>query len=121
MLGILILVIISTFVYRDFHQKKLAREYLPKIYKVSPNWGVQGQIIRIEGVNFGPSFRKGKVVVGTQEMVINYWEEKLVIIEQSVPAKFGQDELKIIRGDGVVSNKVPFELRNPDILKNSTT
>lgn len=111
-------VFVCGLVYLVYREEKLEREYLPKVYKVSPNWVIQGQIIKIEGLNFGPPFRKGMVVVGNEQMmIIKSWEEKLVVVEQPVPAKFRYDRLRIIRSDNVSSNEVPFEIRDPDSLK----
>jgi len=111
-----VLVVISGFVYKEYRQKKLAREYLPKVYKISYNWGIQAQIIKVEGVNFGPAWKKGKVVLDGEEMLIRSWDEKLIIAEQQVPTKFGQVALYLIRNDEVVSNKVSFEIKDPDKL-----
>lgn len=113
MLEILILVAASVFVYRNFHQKKLALEGLPKIYRVSRSWAIQGQEIRVQGVNFFHSFKQGKVVVDGQEMLIRFWSETLIIAEQQVPSKFGQMNLAVVRKDGVASNTFPFEIRDP--------
>jgi len=110
-------VFVCGLVYLVYREEKLEREYLPKIYKVSPNWAIQGQIIKIQGVNFGPPFRKGIVAAGNEPMVIKSWAEKLVVVEQPVPAKFRLDRLRIIRSDNVSSNEVPFEIRDPDRLK----
>lgn len=116
MVGILILVIGSTFVYRGFEKEKLAREYLPKIYRVNRKWGIQSQIVEIKGVNFFPAWKKGKVIIDGQELIIRFWDEKLIIGEQQVPSKFGQMNLNVVREDGKISNNFPFEIKNPSEL-----
>jgi len=118
MLEVLVLVAVSVFVYRDFHQEKLLRERLPKIYRVSRPWAIQEQEVRVQGVNFFPSFKQGKVVVDGQEMLIRFWSETLIIAEQQVPTKFGQMNLSVVRKDGVASNSFPFEIRDPATLIN---
>jgi len=95
----------------------LAREYLPKIYDISPNWGIQGQLVEIKGVNFFPAWKEGEVLFNGQEMVIMAWNEELIIAEQPVPAEFGKTTLFIVRNDGVISNKLPFEVRDPNTLR----
>jgi len=114
---LLILIVISSFVYREYRQQKLAREYLPKIYKVTPDWGIQAVLVKIEGVNFGPTFKKGKVFLDGEEMIIRSWDEKFIIAEQQVPAKFGQVELYVVPSDGLISNTSPFEIKDPNELK----
>lgn len=113
MLEVLILVAVSAFVYRGFRQEKLAREYLPKIYRVDRDWGIQAQKVKIEGVNFFPAWKKGKVVLDGEEMIVRFWDEKLIIAEQQVPTKFGQVNIYVVRKDGVKSNSFPFEIKDP--------
>ncbi len=116
MAEILILVVASTFVYRGFKKEKLAREYLPKIYRVDREWGIQAQIVKIKGVNFFPIWKKGKVVINGEELIIKFWDEKLIVAEQQVPSEFGQMKLNVVRVDGVISNSFPFEIKNPSKL-----
>jgi len=111
-------VVMSGFVYTGYRREKLAREYLPKIYEVDRVWGIQAQMIKIEGVNFFPVWKKGKVVFDGDEMVIKDWDEKLVVAEQPVPKKFGKVDIRIIRSDGVISNGVKFKIRDPKELEN---
>ncbi|PJE68999.1 hypothetical protein COU96_02135, partial [Candidatus Shapirobacteria bacterium CG10_big_fil_rev_8_21_14_0_10_38_14] len=59
---LLVFIIISSLVYLGYRQNKLAREYLPKIYNISPSWGIQAQLIEIRGVNFFPIWKKGKIL-----------------------------------------------------------
>jgi len=116
-LFLLTFIVISVLVYLGYRQNKLAREYLPKIYNISPNWGIQGQLVKIKGVNFFPIWKKGKVLFNSQEMIIKSWNEELIIAEQPVPAEFGKTALFIVRSDGIISNKLPFEVRDPSTLK----
>lgn len=113
---LIILALAAGFVYNEYRQQKLAKEYLPKIYKVNYDWGIQARIVRIEGVNFGPAWKKGKVLLDGEEMLIRFWDEKLIIAEQQVPTKFANAKFYLIRSDGVMSNKVPFEIRDPSKL-----
>ena len=116
-LFLLTFIVISVLVYLGYRQNKLAREYLPKIYNVSPSWGIQAQLIEIRGVNFFPIWKKGKILFDGQEMRIKSWNEELIIVEQPVPTEFGKTALFIVRSDGVISNKFPFEVRDPKTLK----
>jgi len=116
-LFLLVFIIISGLVYLGYRQNKLAREYLPKIYNISPNWGIQGQLVKIKGVNFFPIWKKGKVLFNGQEMRIKSWNEELIIVEQPVPTEFGKTTLFMVRNDGIISNKLPFEVRDPSTLK----
>jgi len=116
-LFLLVFIIISGLVYLGYRQNKLAREYLPKIYNISPNWGIQGQLVKIKGVNFFPIWKKGKILFNGQEMRIKSWNEELIIAEQPVPAGFGKTTLFMVRNDGIISNKLPFEVRDPSTLK----
>lgn len=112
------LLVISSLVYGFWRHYKLAREYLPKVYRVTPRAGIQAEIIRIKGVNFFPVWKGGKVAAGDQEMVVRDWNEELITAEQPVPDKFGQVELWVERSDGIASNKVPFEIKDPGKLRN---
>ncbi|PJE68601.1 hypothetical protein COU96_03185 [Candidatus Shapirobacteria bacterium CG10_big_fil_rev_8_21_14_0_10_38_14] len=116
-LFLLVFIIISGLVYLGYRQNKLAREYLPKIYNITPNWGIQAQLIEIRGINFFPTWKKGKILFNGQEMRIKSWNEELIIAEQPVPAEFGKTALFIVRSDGIISNKLPFEVRDPNTLK----
>jgi len=116
-LFLLTFIVISVLVYLGYRQNKLAREYLPKIYNITPNWGIQAQLIEIRGVNFFPIWKKGKVLFNSQEMIIKSWNEELIIAEQPVPAEFGETALFIVCSDGIISNKLPYEVRDPSTLK----
>jgi len=112
------LVVLSGFCYGIYRSHKLAIEYLPKIYRISPNSGIQAEVVEIKGVNFSPVWKMGQIFVGEQEMVVKFWNEELIKAEMPVPGRFGQVELWVVRSDGVISNKVPFEIKDPGELKN---
>lgn len=111
-------VVLSGFGYGIYRSHKLAREYLPKIYRISPNSGIQAEIVEIKGVNFFPVWKRGRILVGKQETKVKFWNEELIKAEMPVPNKFGPVELFIERSDGVISNKVPFVIKDPGELKN---
>lgn len=106
----------SVFVLVKFRKMKAAREYLPKIYNVDRSWGIQGQIVKIEGKNFFAGWKKGIVILGGQEMLIGSWNEETIVTEMQVPRQFGNSFLYLIRSDGKMSNKILFEIKNPNNL-----
>ena len=107
---------LSCFNYLNYRHAKLALEYLPRIYKTNFWWGIQGSLIKIDGVNFSPPWEKGKVFLGDEELRVKTWEEKSIIIEQPVMSRFGKFDLYIVREDGLISNKVPFWVKDPKEL-----
>lgn len=107
---------LSCFIYFDYRHSKLSLEYLPKIYKISPSWGIQGSTIKIEGVNFFPAWEKGKAFLDKEEIYVKSWDEKSVVIEQPVMSRFGIFELYLIRKDGLQSNKFKFLVKDPKEL-----
>jgi len=117
--SIVSLLAVSSLVYLFYRHHKLEREYLPKIYEVNPTFGIQAEIVKIRGVNFFPVWKRGKVILGNDEMVIRDWNEGLITAEQPVPSKFGQVKLWVARKDGVESNKVLFEIRDPGKLRDA--
>ncbi|MBN1263535.1 MAG: hypothetical protein JW991_04220 [Candidatus Pacebacteria bacterium] len=117
-LFLLIFVISSAFIYREYRQAKLDREYLPKIYQISRNWGIQGCLVEIRGVNFSPVWCPGEVRLNDQKMNIRSWGEELIIAEQGVPSYFGPVRLFVKRKDGIISNSLPYEIGDPaDLIK----
>lgn len=112
----LLFLFFSGLTYLKYRKEKLVREYLPKIYQVAPLQGIQGEIVKIKGVNFGPVWKNGEVFIGGDKMVVRDWNDQQIIFEQSVPSRFGKMDLKIFRRDGKVSNQVLFQIRNPDML-----
>lgn len=113
---LIFLISFSALVSLNYRSKKKALEYLPKIYNVTNEWGIQAKIVSIKGNNFFPAWKKGKVVVGNEEMTTKSWDEKIIVAEQQVPSRFGWFDLYIIRDDGIKSNRVPFEVKNPSNL-----
>lgn len=113
---LLIFLVTSSFAYKVYHNEKKSREYLPKIYSISPNWGIQGVLVDIEGLNFGPAWRKGKVKYDGEEMTIVSWNDDEIIAEVQVPSKFGQTFLFVQKYSNISSNQVGFELRDPNNL-----
>jgi hypothetical protein len=107
---------LSCFIYFDYRQNKLSLEYLPKIYKISSSWGIQGSIIKIEGVNFLPTWEKGKAFLDKEELHVRSWDEKSVVVEQPIMSRFGSFELYLIRNDGLQSNKFKFLVKDPKDL-----
>jgi len=116
---LLVLEIVGVIVYLGCRKEKLAREYLPKIYRVNISSGYQGEKLEISGVNFYPVFRKGKVILEKAgELQILFWGENKVVGIIPVPAKFGMVDLVVEREDGINSNIVEFEVKDPGKLRN---
>lgn len=113
---LLTLSMIALMTYRFYRQEKLTREYLPKIYRVCPSWGIQATKVEIEGVSFGHAWQKGKILLGEEEMNILSWENKRIVGELPVPKKVGKTELYVLRNDGRLSNKSLFEIKDPSFL-----
>jgi uncharacterized membrane protein len=111
------LITIAFIFYGIFHQIKLDREYLPKIYKINHDWIIQGQTVEITGTNFGQTFRKGKIIVDEMEFLVKDWSEDKIIAEAPVPSKEGNFYLYIETKDGGKSNLLPLEVKDPDYLK----
>ncbi|OQA93425.1 MAG: hypothetical protein BWY24_00443 [Microgenomates group bacterium ADurb.Bin219] len=103
-------------VYLKYREEKLAREYLPKIYSYSPKRGIQAELVKIGGVNFGPVWKGGEVYLGEERMGVVNWDDKSLLLEIPVPRKFGMMKLKVITKEGKNSNPVQFEIRNPATL-----
>ncbi|MBU2592606.1 hypothetical protein KKD61_04065 [Patescibacteria group bacterium] len=115
---LLVLEIAGAVVYLSCRKEKLSREYLPKIYRVSASEGYQGEKLEINGVNFYPSFKKGEVVLGEAgDLTISLWGENKIIGVIPVPAKFGTMDLVVKREDGITSNIIKFEIKDPGKLK----
>lgn len=113
----IILLLGSGVAYGVYRHYKLELEYLPKIYQVTPRKGIQAAVVNISGVNFFPTWKPGKVFLGGQEMNIKSWSEEKIIAEQPVPFQFGRVDLCVVRKDGMLSNKIPYVIRNPDEFK----
>ena len=116
---LLVLEIVGAVVYLGCRKEKLAGEYLPKIYRVNISGGYQGEKLEISGVNFYPAFKRGKVILEKAgEVQILFWSENKVVGMIPVPARFGVVDLVVEREDGVISNVVKFEVKDPGKLKN---
>lgn len=113
---ILFFLFFSGIFYLTYRKEKLAREYLPKIYKIDPTWGIQGMLVTIDGSNFYQTWKKGKVLIGEEEMNIVSWDEMKIVAEVPVPKKFGKETLVVVREDNFNSNKLDFEKRDPKTL-----
>ena len=101
-------------VYRQYQQLKKDREFLPKIYSLSqPAEGIQANIIEIKGKNFLPAHQRGKAFLGSEELIIEKWSDSLIVVKQPVPVEFGVIGLYVVRKDFLISNSVPFEVKNP--------
>lgn len=103
-------------VYLVYRKEKLTRERLPKIYNLSLKSGYQGEQFEIKGINFGPTFKKGQVFIGNQEITIVDWSEKMVTLELPVPNKIGKFPLRLVRQDGGGSNSIMFNVLDPKNL-----
>lgn len=115
---LLILFIFISFIYYGYYlQTKVKHEYVPKIISVYPTRFIQGQLIEIDGLNFGPIYDKGKVIINETEFIAKEWDDKKIIIEAPVPDKFGTFYLYVKTKDGKVSNQIPIEILNPNYLR----
>ncbi len=114
---ILFFVFSSGFFYLAYRSQKLSLEYLPKIYRLDSKWGIQAMTVTVKGVNFGPTWKKGLVLAGENLMNIIQWDEKQVTAEVAVPTNFRIVPLVVIRFDGIVSNSMDYEIRDPKTLK----
>ena len=112
-----VFVLIAFIFYGFYHHVKLKKEYLPKIYQFEPAWVIQGQQIKIKGLNFGPTFKKGRVIVDDMEFLVKKWSENEIVAEAPVPSKKGYFPLSVETKEGKVSNLLMFEIKDPNYLK----
>ncbi|OIP74472.1 MAG: hypothetical protein AUK08_01655 [Candidatus Pacebacteria bacterium CG2_30_36_39] len=89
---------------------------IPKIHLIKPKSGMQGTIITLYGNNFGEEFEKGTVLLGNEELVIKYWSNTKIKVEQPVPNNFGKKELKIIKINKKLSDPIEYTVINPSKL-----
>lgn len=116
---ITVLFILISFIYYGYYlQIKTKHEYDPKIINVFPTRFIQGEIIEIDGTNFGPIYDKGKVIINEKEFIAKDWSDNKIIIESSVPDKYGRFNLYIKTSKGKISNSVPIEMYDPAYLNN---
>lgn len=109
--------VLSLFGNQLYKKATYGRSLLPKIYSVTDNWSIQAKRIEIKGKNFGPTWKRGKVFVENLEFNVLYWSEDLVLIEQPVPPEFFQGHLYLVTKEGQISNKINYEVKDPDFLK----
>jgi len=115
----LTLLTFSVMVYKEYRQEKLPREYLPKIYSVSADWGIQQTKVTITGVNFGPIWQKGKVSVDDlAEFNVLQWSDEKIEAEMMVPKKIGKGNIFVLTKGKKKSNPWPFEVKDPKELNN---
>jgi len=90
----------------------------PKIYSLSSDWSIVGMKVEIDGKNFGPAWKKGKVMVDDFEFRVSpeKWSEEKIIAEQLIPPKYFQGEIYVENHFGNESNKLPFKIRDPGEL-----
>lgn len=108
-LGIMVLLL--------FHEKKAYALISPKIFSVYPNRGLQAQIVTIRGVRFLPPEKKGKVFINKDEMVVKFWSDEMITVEQPVTSSVGWIDISVVSNSGRVSNKFPFYIPNLKELK----
>lgn len=103
--------------YKNYKKNKAFAESVPKIYAISPSRGCQGTIIEITGKNFLPSWQKGRILIGDEEVLPLTWEESRITVEQPVLSSFGEKMIYIKRVDEKTSNQMKYFIINPADLK----
>lgn len=114
---ILFIFIASLVGYRAYVRFYNSLQNHPKIYSLSSSWGIQQMPVTITGKNFGPTWKRGKVVVDEVVMEIEIWEEEKIVAHLPVPPRHFKGQLYVIDGQDNRSNPKAFEIRNPDFLK----
>jgi hypothetical protein len=99
--------------YTGFYQHQ---QEFPKIYSLSSDWSIVGMEIEIEGKNFGPAWRMGKIKVDDFEMQVKDWTEEKIVVIQPHPPRFFSGELCVEKDNGRKSNCLPFTIKNPGEL-----
>ncbi len=100
-------------VYRGYYNR---RQEIPRIYSLSSDWSIVGKQITIDGKNFGPVWRAGKVAVDDLEFMVVDWSEEKIIIAQPHPDRFFSGTIMVKNWRGNTSNSVDFEIRDPEFL-----
>lgn len=116
---ILIIFIMSFSIFSGFfysHQKKL-REYLPKIYRVSPDLLIQGQIIEIKGINFGLYQGNGSVKIGENKLRVLNWYDDKILAEIPVMPQMGIFNILVEANNFKKSNQLEVEIKDPIYLE----
>ncbi|MDD3532158.1 MAG: IPT/TIG domain-containing protein [Candidatus Shapirobacteria bacterium] len=88
----------------------------PKIYSLSSDWSIVGMEVEIDGKNFGSTWQAGKVAVDNFEFQIKDWTEEKIVVAQPHPPQFFSGELCVEKGNGRVSNCLPFTIKSPGEL-----
>jgi hypothetical protein len=110
---LLILSLIGNEFYTRYYDN---RQKIPKIYSISKNWGVQGNVIEIDGNNFGASWEQGKVMVDDMEFEIKKWSDEKIETIQPVPDHFWKGNLYVINHHQNSSNTLEYEVFDPNKL-----
>ncbi len=108
--------IASLFVNRAYLDFCHRLQETPKIYSLSSDWSIVGMEVEVDGKNFGPAWRMGKVVVDDFEMQIKDWTEEKIIVVQPHPPQFFSGELCVEKYNGRTSNCLPFTIKDPGEL-----
>jgi len=76
--------------------------------------------IEIDGKNFGPAWKKGRVFVDDFEFRVEAedWSDEKIIAEQPVPPRshYFKGKMYVIKENGEKSNELPFNIRDPKEL-----
>jgi len=115
-LVLVIVLVIVLFVNRAYTGFYHRLQENPKVYSLSSDWSIVGMKIEIEGKNFGPAWRKGRVAVGDFPMQTKAWTEEKIVVIQPHPPQFFTGELCVEKGNGRVSNCLPFTIKSPGEL-----
>jgi len=86
---------------------------VPKIFRLNKEWGVQGNVVEIEGKNFGPVWQPGEVKVDDLQFEIKSWSEERIETVQPVPNRFWKGNLYVINNYGQKSNSFEYEIYDP--------
>ena len=78
---------------------------------------IPAEYLLTEKFLIGPTWARGEVYVDDVPLIIENWSEEEVIAKLPVPPRHFQGRLFIIAANGEKSNSYPFEIRNPDFLK----
>jgi hypothetical protein len=114
---ITIFFIISVIVYGRYQQHYSWLQTIPKIKSISKNWSIQGDLIAIEGKNFGEAWRAGSVKVGELEYVVRSWPDARVVVEQPLIQDYQFAPLILSNYHNNQATIENFELRDPaDVL-----
>ena len=115
---VIVLVLIFLFWGNKNYTKYYNRlQEFPRIYSLSSDWSIVGKQIIIEGKNFGPIWRQGKVTVDDFEMLILDWSEEAIVAEQPHTPEYFLGQMTVKNWRGNKSNGVAFKVRDPGKLE----